>query len=112
MFLKTMTVLVRNKRNSEGSGWLKKWEEYMHCTANECAVCGERLTNDQRNGAHVYKVHPDPQTGRYVASEEGKYYIVPLFKKHNNSENTEVMEVDEELLVEEEILRFAQNDKE
>lgn len=93
-----MSCYVKNARNTSGTGsMIAQWEEY---TGRKCPTycsnigCNNKLDDDNKCGAHVYKCHKDGSVSNY-----GRY-IVPLCKECNNTYNTNVMEIEsEDLLV-------------
>ena len=58
---------------------IKDWERYQKRTANKCARCGCKLTENNKVGGHVLKVHGIPID----------YYVVPLCEKCNHSSVTQ-----------------------
>ncbi len=93
-----MACYVKNACNTSGDGsMIAQWEEY---TEKKCPPycsnvdCNNKLDDDNKCGAHVYKCHKDGTI------KHRTIYIVPLCKECNNVYNTDAMEIqDENLLV-------------
>ncbi|MGJ3350981.1 hypothetical protein AAZR23_16025 [Morganella sp. Je.2.23] len=61
--------------------WIKHWEEFSKQTADKCSVKG--CSSDAEVGAHVQK----------SGSTDECWYIVPFCRKHNQSSEDAVLEL-------------------
>ena len=84
-------VMVKNRQGDAykpRANWLKYWKDEMGTKATpKCACCN---INDAEVWGHVYK----------AATQANKnYYIAPLCKSYNSSNNTDAFAVNEDWLV-------------
>lgn len=85
-----MTYVKNWHREAQKESMIEKWEKY---TGESCPAycsnvnCGNKLDDDNKCGAHVYKCNKD---GKQIS---GTIYIVPLCKECNNTYNEDAMRI-------------------
>ncbi|MGI0516623.1 hypothetical protein E4N81_01005 [Treponema denticola] len=83
-------------REAQKESMIEKWEEY---TGKNCpaycsnANCSNKLDDDNKCGAHVYKCNKD---GEQISKT---IYIVPLCKECNHYTNKNPMKIDDDNLL-------------